>query len=79
MRNALVDNVYAQLSEAVDVSLTRSEISAFNGVVEKAKYAITVVLIVLSSIDSTLSSDTVRSSWRILEAERLDPVSKFTE
>ena len=65
--DALVDDVDADLGEAVDVGLARAEVAALDGVVEKAINAIAVVLIVLGGVDAALGGDGVArrgESWK---------------
>ena len=59
LRHALVDDVYAQLGEAVHVSFARAKIAALDGVVEEPINAVTIVLIILGGVDAALGSDAV--------------------
>jgi len=56
-----------------------TEITALDRVVEQAPHAVSVILIILSGIDSALSRHTVRSTWGILNAEVENVVSQFTQ
>src|SRR5258708_6327514 len=49
--DALVDNIYAHLRQAVNVGLARAKVAAFYRVVEKAIDAVTVVGVILSGIN----------------------------
>ena len=65
--DALVDDVHADLGEAIDVGLARTEVAALDGIVEKAINAIAVVLIVLGGVDAALGGDGVArrgESWK---------------
>src|SRR5256885_3689456 len=54
LRNALVDDVQADLREAVHVRLARSEVAALYRVIEEPPDAVAVVLVVLCGVDSAL-------------------------
>ncbi len=77
LRHALVDDVDADLRQAVDVRFARPEIAALHGVVEEAVDAVAVVMIILGGIDAALRRDAVRAPRRILEAEAVDVVAEF--
>jgi hypothetical protein len=70
-RHALVDDVHAQLGQAVDVGLTGAEVAALHRVVEQAVDAVAVVLVVLGGVDAALGRDGVRATRAVLEAEAL--------
>ena len=57
LRHALVDDVRADLGEAVDVRLAGAEVAALDGVVEEAVDAVAVVLVVLGGVDAALRGD----------------------
>ena len=77
--DALVDDVGAVLSEAVDVGFTGAEVAAFDGVVEQAPRAIAVVLVVFGGIDTALCGDTVGASWAIVEGKAVDIVALLSQ
>ena len=54
---ALVDDVDADLRQAIDVGFAGAEVATFYGVVEKAIDAVAVVLIILRGVDATLRGD----------------------
>ena len=68
LRDALVDDVDADLREAVDVGFARAEVAALDRVVEQAVDAVAVVLVVLRGVDAALRGDGVRAaraeSWK---------------
>ena len=68
---ALVDDVVRYLSQTIDVGLTSTVVTALDGVVEQTIDRVTVVLIVLGSVDTALCSDGVSTARRILDAEAL--------
>ena len=79
LRHALVDDVDADLRQAVDVGLARAEVAAFDRVVEQAVDAVAVVLVVLRGVDAALRGDAVRAARRVLEAEALHLVAELAE
>src|SRR5690606_32508356 len=68
-RHALIDDVGRDLREPIDVRLSGAEIATLDGVVEEAKHAIAVVLIVLGGVDTTLGGDRVGAARAVLVAE----------
>ena len=50
LRHALVDDVAADLREAVDIGLAGAKVAAFNGVVKQPVNAVAVVLIVFDAL-----------------------------
>ncbi len=79
LRHALVDDVDADLRQAVDVGFARAEIAAFHGVVEEAVDAVAIVVIILGGVDAALRGDGVRAARGILEAEALHVVAQLAE
>ena len=77
LRHALVDDVRADLRQAIDVGLARAEIAALDGVVEEPVNAVAVVLVVLGGVDAALGGDAVRAARAVLEAEALDLVAQL--
>ena len=71
LRHALVDDVDADLRQAVDVGFARAEVAALDRVVEQAVDAVAVVLIILGGVDAALRGDAVR-------APRANPGSRST-
>ena len=65
----------AGLREAIDVGFARSEIAAFDRIVEQAVDAVAIVLIIFGGVNSTLRSDGVRASRTVLEAETFDVIA----
>ncbi len=76
---ALVDDVHADLGQAIDVGLAGAEVSAFHGVVKEAEHAVAVVLIILGGVDAALGGDGVRAPRRILKAEALNLVAQLAQ
>ena len=77
--HALIDDVDADLRQAIDVGFAGAEVAAFDGVVEEAVDAVAVVLIILGGVDAALRGDGVRAAGRILKAEALDVVAKLAQ
>src|SRR3712207_3367864 len=73
--HALVDDVDADLGEAVHVVLARAEVPALDRVVEQPVHAVAVVAVVLRGIDTALRRDAVRATRAVLVPERLDLVA----
>jgi hypothetical protein len=69
LRHALIDNVDADLCQAIDVRLARAKIPTLDRVVEQAPDAVAVVLIILGGVDSALRGDAMSSARRVLKAE----------
>ena len=76
--DALVDDVRADLGEAVDVGLAAAVVAALDRVVEEAVCGVTVVVVVLRGVDTALRGDRVRATGRVLVEERLDVVPGLT-
>ena len=77
--DALVDDVGADLGEAVHVGLPAPVVAPLDRVVEQAVDRVPVVLVVLGRIDAALGSDRVGAARAVLEAERLDVVPHLGE
>ena len=77
--HTLVDNVGADLCQTVNVGLTGTVVTTLHGVVEEAVNAVAIVLIVLGSIDTSLSGDGVCTTGRVLDAEVLYLEAHFAE
>ena len=75
--DALVDDVDADLGQAIDVGLAGAEVAALDGVVEEAVDAVAVVLVILGGVDAALGGDAVGAARAVLEAEALDLVAQF--
>jgi|GEM_PF-2880652 len=77
--DALIDDVDAELSEAVHVGLAGAEVAPFDRVVEEPVEAVAVVLVVLGRVDAALGGNAVGSPRAVLVAERLYVVTEFTQ
>jgi hypothetical protein len=79
LRHALIDDVDADLRQAVDVGFARAEIAALHGVVEQALYAVAVVAVILRRVDAALRGDRVRAARAVLKAEAVHVVTLLAE
>ncbi len=74
---ALVDDVEADLGQAIDVGLAGAEVPALHGVVEEPEDAVAVVLVVLGRVDPALGGDGVGAARAVLVAEALHVVAEL--
>ena len=79
LRDALVDDVHADLGQPVDVGLARAVVAALDGVVEEPVDGVAVALVVLGRVDAALGGDRVRPARAVLVAERLHDVPGLAE
>ena len=67
--HALVDDVRADLGQAVDVRLARAVVAALDRVVEQPVDGVAVLLVVLGRVDAALGGDRVGPTRGVLVAE----------
>ncbi len=79
LRDALVDDVHADLREAIDVPFSRAEVAALDRVVEQALDAVAIVLVVLRRVDPALRRDRMGSARRVLVAVAAHVVSQLAQ
>ena len=79
LSDALVDDEVRVFGQAVHVGFASAEVTTLNGIVEQTINGVAIVLVVLSSVDTALGCNGVCTARAILDAERLDIVTKFTE
>ena len=79
LRDALVDDVDAQLRQPVDVGFARPVVAALDRVVEQPVDAVAVVLVVLGGVDAALRGDAVGAPRAVLDAEVQDVVAQLAE
>src|SRR5262249_29370400 len=77
LRNALIDDVYANLRKAINICFTRAVVTAFDGVIKESINAVSIVLIILCRVNSTLRGNAMRASRTVLVTKTLYVVSKF--
>jgi hypothetical protein len=65
----VVDDVVADLGQAVNVGLTGAEVAALDGVVEEPPDAVAVVGVVFGGVDAALGGDAVGPPRAVLKAE----------
>ncbi|MCY1562610.1 hypothetical protein D9M68_1000380 [compost metagenome] len=69
LSHTLVNDVGTYFGQTMYVGLTGTIVTTFDGIVEQAINAVTIILIVFGSVDTTLCCDRVRTTRGILEAE----------
>src|SRR5262249_18279677 len=69
LSHALVDDVDAELGQAVDIRFPRAEVSSLYRVVEEAEDAVPVVSIVLGRVDPALGGNRVSPARAVLVAK----------
>jgi len=77
LRHHLVDDVHRNLSQAIHIGFTRAEVAALDRVGEQAVHAVAVAPIVLRRIDAALCRNRVRTTWRVVERERINLIAEF--
>src|SRR5229473_815037 len=77
--DALVDNIEADLGEAIHVGLARAEVAAFDCVLKQAENAVAIVAIVLGSINPPLGCDRVRTARGVVIGKALHAVALLAE
>ena len=65
----LVDDSIRNFSKTINVSLTSTIVTTFDSIIEKTIDRVTIILIVFSSIHTTLRSNRVSTTWRVLDTE----------
>src|SRR5207253_6894314 len=79
LRHTLVDDVDAQLRQAIYVCLACAEVTALHRVVEQTVDAVAVALIILRCIDTALRGNAVRAARRIVVREAVNVVAELAE
>ena len=79
LRDALIDDVGADLGEAIDVVLAGAVVTTLNRVVEETVDGVVVVAVVLRGVDTTLRGNGVRAAGGVLVEEAVDVVAHFAE
>jgi phage terminase large subunit-like protein len=77
LRDRLIDDVDAQLGQAVDVGLARAIVAPLDRVVEEPVDAVAVVLVVLRGVDAPLRGDRVRAARGVVINEALHVVAEL--
>src|SRR5207248_7691463 len=79
LRDAVIDDVDAQLRQSIDIGFPRAVVAPFDRVVEEPVDAVAIVLIVLRGVDAALRGDAVGAAGAVLDAEAQDVVAELTE
>ena len=77
--DTLVDDVDADLRQAIGVGLAGAEVAALDGVLEQAVDAVAVVAVVLGGIDAALGGDRVGAARRVVVREALHVIALLAE
>ncbi len=75
----MIDDLCADLRQAVDVRLAGAEVAAFDRVVEKPGDAVPVVLVILRGVDPALCGYAVGAAGAILEAETIHLIPQLPQ
>ena len=75
----MVDDQVADFGEAIDVGFARTKIAAFDRVVEQAKDAVAVVLIIFRGVDSALGRDAMSAARTVLIAKAFHVVAELAQ
>ena len=79
LRDALIDDVGADLGEAIDVVLAGAVVTTLNRVVEETVDGVVVIAVVLRGVDTTLCGNGVRAASGVLVEEAVDVVAHFAK
>jgi hypothetical protein len=79
LRHALVDDVDADLRQAVDIRFARAEIATLHGVIEKTENAVAVVAIVLGGVDASLGRDRVGAARGVVIRKAMNVVALLAQ
>src|ERR1019366_6657850 len=79
LRDALVDDIDADLGETVDVGLARAKVTAFDRVLKQAEDAVAVVAIILRGVNPSLGCDGVCAARRVVKRKAFDVVALLAE
>src|SRR5882724_446183 len=79
LRHTLIDDVNADLRQAMDIGLAGAVVTTFNRVIEQAIDAVAIVTIVFRGVDAPLGGDAVGAAWAVLEAEAFDLIPQLGE
>jgi hypothetical protein len=77
--DALVDDLVGNFRQAVNVRFTRTEVAAFDRVVEKPADRVAVVAVIFRGVDSPLCGDRVSAARTVEVREAFHLIAKFGE
>src|SRR5262249_7666031 len=79
LRHTLIDNIDADLGQAINVRLARPKIPAFYGVVKQSVNTVAIVGVVLGRIDAALRGNAMSPSGTILKTQAFHPVAQLRQ
>ena len=79
LRHALVDDVDADLRQAIDVRFARAKVAALHRVIEEAKDAVAVVPVILRGVDAALRGDRVRAARAVVKRKTIHAIALLAE
>ena len=79
MGHTLIDNVVADLRQAVNAGFPRPKIAALDRVDKQPPDAVAVVGIILGGVDASLGGDAVSAPGTVLNTECFDVVTEFSQ
>ena len=77
--DTLIDDQIADFGESINVGFPGAEIAAFDRVVEQAKNAVAIVLVIFRGIDSSLRGDAVSAARAVLVTEAFHAVAELAQ
>src|SRR5262249_10950237 len=77
LSHTLINNIDADLRQAIDVCFPGPKISSLDRVVKEAVDAVTIIFIVLPSIESPLGGNGVSPTGTAMETKALNLVTQF--
>jgi hypothetical protein len=75
LRDALVDDIHADLRETINVGLACPKVTAFDCVLKQAENAVAVVAVILGGVNPSLGSDGVRATRAVVIGKALNAIS----
>ena len=75
--DTLINDICRDFCQSIYVCFSRSIVSTFYSIVKQAMDRVSISLIIFGCIDSSLCSDRVCPTWRILKTKCLNVVSQF--
>src|SRR5262249_43827012 len=79
LRDALVDDAIADLSETIHVRFAGTKVAALDRVVKQSVNAVAIVLVILCRVEPTLGGNRMGSARRILKAKTFHVIPQLTQ
>src|ERR1044072_333780 len=79
LRDALINYVHAELGQTIDIRFPRTKVAPFHRVIKETIDTVTIVTIILSRVDTSLSGNTVGASRAVVIAEAENVVTQLGE